>query len=116
VRLPFSGATVYNTDTFTLNSVAVTNENGTFSTYRPSSTAWCYCKRIDTLVESVQSWRIRDILNSDATTAYANIISSNTTSSTTQAGIVQLNDTISSTSSSTAELPGSVKFVADRAR
>ena len=64
---------------------------------------------------TLSSWRIKDVLNVDDSTAYANIVTSNLTSLTTRAGIVQLTDSISSTSTSTAATPNSVKVASDQA-
>ena len=77
-----NGATVYNTDTFTLNSAAVSNQNGTFSTYRPVASSGVTANAAIRWIESSQSWRIRDILNSNESFAYANVVTSNTVSTT----------------------------------
>ncbi len=112
-----SGTTVYNSDVFTLNSAQVVNINGTFSTYRPQAvggvTANAAIRWNDSAL--VRSWQIRDVLNADSSTAYANIVTSNLISSTTQSGIVQLNDTVVSTSTSQAGTARVVKVAYDQA-
>jgi hypothetical protein len=112
-----SGATVYNSDVFTLNSAQVVNINGTFSTYRPQAvggvTANAAIRWNDSAL--VRSWQIRDVLNADSSTAYANIVTSNLISSTTRSGIVQLTDSISSTSTTTAATARVVKVASDQA-
>jgi len=107
-----NGVTVYNSDVFTLNSGAATNQNGIFSNYRPSGSSNAAIR----WNESTLSWGIRDVNNTDTSTAYANVVTSNTTSSTTRSGIVQLTDSISSTSTTTAATPNSVKTSYDLAQ
>ena len=106
-----NGTTVYNSDTFTLNSATVINQNGTFSNYRPSGTSNAAIR----WTESILSWGIRDVNNTDSSTSYANVVTSNLTSSTARAGIVQLTDSISSTSTTTAATPNAVKTSYDLA-
>jgi hypothetical protein len=112
-----SGVTVYNSDVFTLNSAQVVNANGTFSTYRPQAVGGVTANAAIRWNDSAfsRSWQIRDVLNADTSTAYANIITSNLVSSTTQAGIVQLNDTVVSTSTTTAATARTVKIAYDQA-
>ena len=105
-----TGTTVYNTDTFTLNAESLSNLDGYFSSYRPTGLANAYIR----WSENTLSWDIRDVNNSDDSTAYANVVTSNLTSSTTRAGIVQLTDSTSSTSTTTAATPNSVKTTFDR--
>ena len=106
-----NGSTVYNTDTFTLNAASVSNQNGTFSNYRPSGASNAAIR----WTESILSWGIRDVNNTDSSTAYANVVTSNLTSSTTRAGIIQLTDSTSSTSTTTAATPNAVKTTYDLA-
>ena len=109
-----TGATVYDSDTISLNSNAGTNQDAYFSTKRPSATGGVTANASIRWEETVQSWKLRDVLNSDTSTAFANIITSNAVSSTTQAGIVQLTDSTTSTSTTTAATPNSVKSTFDR--
>jgi hypothetical protein len=112
-----SGITVYNSDTFTLNSEQITNANGTFSTHRPQAVGGVTANAAIRWNDSAtsRSWQIRDVLNADTSTAYANIVTSNLVSSTTQTGIVQLNDTVVSSSTTTAATARVVKVAYDQA-
>jgi len=111
------GATVYNSNTFTLNSDQTVNANGTFSTHRPQAVGGVTANASIRWNDSAfnRSWQIRDVLNADSSTAYANIVTSNLTSSTTQAGIVQLTDSVVSTSTTTAATARVVKVAYDQA-
>ena len=112
-----NGATVYNSDTFTLNSDQTVNANGTFSTHRPQAVGGVTANAAIRWNDSAfnRSWQIRDVLNADSSTAYANIVTSNLTSSTTQAGIVQLTDSVVSTSTTTAATARVAKVAFDQA-
>ena len=104
------GATIYSTDTFTLNANTTgPNRDAYYTSYRPDSSSNSEIK----WNESVLSWQVKDVDNLDVSTAYANLVTSNTTSSTTKAGIVQLTDSVSSTSTTTASTPNSVKNAYD---
>ena len=104
------GATIYSTDTFTLNANTIApNRSAFFSSFRPASSA----NAVIRWYEPTLSWGIRDVNNSDTSTAYANIVTSNTTSTTTRAGIVQLSDSLSSTSTTIAPTSNAIKTVND---
>ena len=90
-----SGATVYNSNEFTLNSAAVSNVDGSFANYRPlgsnAQIRW---------TESTKTWDIRDV---DNPTRYNRILTANdyssintATFSAISANVATLNNNISS--------------------